>query len=141
MRSKIFITIIIVFGMLAIIGVVSLPYFYNISDNYKAIIPLASILLGIIPTIVINAFNEVHKLNFEKNKRIEELRHNKYVKREKIYNDLIINIQGFMLLGGSVEKKIMFIDTYRIAWLYCPDEIIKKISSVRLSNFNFVVVH
>jgi len=52
--------------------------------------------------------------------------HEEYTRREERYANLIKAIHGFSSELGSQELQQKFIGELELAWLYCPDEVIKK---------------
>ena len=73
----------------------------------KIIIPLAV-------AIVVWSLNEYAKLKWEKHKR-----------KEDRYKGFLESVGGFYVSSQDSRQKERFIQELRLAWLYCPDEVIK----------------
>nr|QIJ55927.1 hypothetical protein mgb_00014 [uncultured bacterium] len=77
-------------------------------------IPLLSIAVPLIAGIFGWWYNERKKFQWEKHKR-----------KEDRYRGFIESIQGFYVLSQDKGEKEKFIKELRLAWLYCPDEVIQ----------------
>ncbi|MDP2923223.1 MAG: hypothetical protein Q8O30_05825 [Candidatus Omnitrophota bacterium] len=64
----------------------------------------------------------------ERSKRIYE----EYKRKEEKYTELIKNIRGFYADSINKELKQEFLKQLDLSWLYCPDEVIRKIYSFLL---------
>ncbi len=73
----------------------------------KIIIPLAV-------AIVVWSLNEYAKLKWEKHKQ-----------KEDRYKGFLESVSGFYVCAQDTRQKERFIQELRLAWLYCPDEVIK----------------
>jgi hypothetical protein len=58
----------------------------------------------------------------ERSKRVQE----EYVRKELRYIELVKSLRGFYAVGETASLKEEFIAQVRLAWLYCPDEVIKR---------------
>ena len=76
-------------------------------DWLKIIIALASVVVAWL-------LNEHAKLRWEKRLRKEE--------RYKAFHE---SIRGFYVASQDTEQKEQFLQELRLAWLYCPDDVIK----------------
>lgn len=73
----------------------------------KIVIPLAV-------AITVWSLNEWAKLRWEKHKR-----------KQDRYQGFLESVSGFYVSSQDAEQKEKFIQELRLAWLYCPDEVIK----------------
>ena len=101
------------FALLAILALVPIANTYQL-DSWKPIIPIIAVFIGIIPNIIYINYRELEKRKFEL-----------YKMRESTYGELIKGMRGFYI-DGKTEQRELFLHALRIAWLYCPDHVIKK---------------
>lgn len=73
----------------------------------KIIIPLAA-------AIAVWSLNEWAKLRWEQLKR-----------KQDRYQGFLESVNGFYVSSQDASQKEKFIQELRLAWLYCPDEVIK----------------
>ena len=84
----------------------------QINEHY---IPIIVVVLSVLGGIITWSFTEKAKRS-----------HEEYIRREERYANLIRAIHGFSSELGSQELQQKFIGELELAWLYCPDEVIKK---------------
>ena len=76
-------------------------------DWLKIVIPLTG-------AIIVWWLNERSKLKWEKYKR-----------KEDRYRGFLESIHGFYVTSQDKEQKEQFLQELRLAWLYCPDDVVK----------------
>ena len=77
-------------------------------------IPLLSIVVPLIAGIFGWWLNERKKLQWEERTR-----------KEDRYRGFMESVQGFYALSQDKGEKEKFLQELRLAWLYCPDEVIQ----------------
>ena len=83
-------------------------------ESLKEISPLLAVVVPLVGAIVVWCLNECAKRRWEKYKRKEER-----------YLTLLKSLRGFYVNSQNRDQKEDFIQELRLAWLYCPDEVIK----------------
>ena len=83
-------------------------------DWLKIIIPSASVVVPLVVGIVLWGLNERSKLKWEKR-----------IRKEDRYIGFLNSIRGFYVASQDKEQKETFLQELRLAWLYCPDDVIK----------------
>ena len=58
----------------------------------------------------------------------EKRRMDAYTRKEQVYKDIIVNLQALYKVNNPIEKQ-RFIDQKRIAWIYCPDEVVRQLNA------------
>jgi hypothetical protein len=61
-------------------------------------------------------------LNLREKRRTDE-----YVRKEQIYRELIVGLQALYKINNPDEKEA-FIRLTRLAWVYCPDEVVCQLN-------------
>lgn len=85
-------------------------------DDLKFYAPLVITILGWIGAIWAWILNDRAKR-----------REAQYLRKEASYRELLLSLKGFYENAKNGETaREAFLDQLNIAWLYCPDEIIKK---------------
>ena len=83
-------------------------------EDWLKIIPLASVIVPLTSAIFVWWLNERSKLKWEK-----------HIRKEKRYRGFLESIHGFYVTSQDEEEKEKFLQELRLAWLYCPDDVIK----------------
>ena len=83
-------------------------------DWLKIFVPLAGVVVPLAGGILAWWLNESSKLKWEKQKR-----------KEDSYQGFLESISGFYVSPKDAERKERFIQELRLAWLYCPDDVIR----------------
>ena len=83
-------------------------------DWLKIFIPLAGIVVPLAGGIFAWWLNERSRLKWEK-----------CIRKEDRYRGFLESIQGFYVTSQNEEQKEKFLRELRLAWLYCPDDVIK----------------
>ena len=81
----------------------------------KEFTPVMAVIVPLVGAIIVWYLNERAKRHWEMYKRKEER-----------YLTLLGSICGFYVGSKDAEQKADFIAELRFAWLYCPDEVIRK---------------
>lgn len=81
----------------------------------KIILPLAAIFVPFAGGLILWALNQRSKL-------LWEIR----LKKEERYKAFLDTIHGFYVSSQDQEAKNRFLREMRLAWLYCPDDIIRS---------------
>ena len=76
-------------------------------DWLKIVIPLTSVIFAW-------WLNERSKLKWEK-----------HIRKEDSYRGFLESIHGFYVTSQDEKQKEKFLQELRLAWLYCPDDVIK----------------
>jgi len=84
-------------------------------DWLKVLLPLASILVPFAGGLIIWALNQRSKLHWEIRS-----------KKEERYRVFLETIRGFYAASQDREAKDRFLNEMRLAWLYCPDDVIRS---------------
>lgn len=96
------------------------------NEKLKTVLPIFLLLVGIIPTLLATTLSEIIKYKnsiiLQNQQRKEEM----FKKRERVYQKMIENIDGFYN-SEDWDKKLIFFSADREAWLYCPDNVIKSV--------------
>ena len=82
-------------------------------DWLKIVIPLAGIIVPLSGGIFAWWLSEHSKLKWEKQ-----------IRKEDRYLGFLEAMHGFYVTSNDKEEKEQFIQELRLAWLYCPDEVI-----------------
>ncbi len=77
-------------------------------------IPLASIVVPLAGGIIAWGLNERSKRKWKR-----------YLRKEDRYRGLLKSISGFYASSQDQKKKEKFLQELSLAWLYCPDNVIK----------------
>ncbi len=86
-------------------------------DDLKFYAPLVITFLGWIGAICAWILNERRKSS-------ESL----YLRKEASYRELLLSLTGFYENAENREaKRAAFLDQLNLAWLYCPDDVIKNV--------------
>ena len=80
----------------------------------KEISPLLAVVVPLVGAVAVWCLNECAKRRWEKYKRKEER-----------YTNLLESLCGFYVSSQNSEQKNKFIQELRLAWLYCPDKVIR----------------
>lgn len=80
----------------------------------KIVIPLAAVVIPLAGGILAWWLNEHSKLKWEK-----------HVRKEDRYRGFLESISGFYIASQDREQKEKFLQELKLAWLYCPDNVIK----------------
>ncbi len=62
-------------------------------------------------------------LNSREKRRIDE-----FVRKEQIYKELVVGLQALYKVDNRDEKEA-FIKQTRLAWIYCPDEVVRQLNA------------
>lgn len=96
-------------------------------ENLETMMPVFVILVGVLPavsvTIVTELIKQFNNLKLDREKRKTRL----IEKREKIYANLLIELEG-LYTPEDYCKKVRFFRNYRLAILYSPDNVLEKIN-------------
>ena len=86
----------------------------SICETLDGLVPIVAVLVPILAAILAWWLNERSKLNWERYKRKEER-----------YTGFLQSVPGFY--AGSQDEKLKekFINDLRLAWLYCPDKVVR----------------
>ncbi len=82
-------------------------------DWLKIVITVACILVPLAVGIIAWWLNERSKLKWEKQ-----------IRKEDRYLGFLEAVHGFYVTSNDKERKEQFIRELRLAWLYCPDDVI-----------------
>ncbi len=82
--------------------------------SLDSLVPIFAVLVPLLVAIVAWGLNERSKLNWERYKRKEER-----------YMGFLLSIRGFYEGSEDTKLKEKFIDDLRLAWLYCPDKVVR----------------
>jgi hypothetical protein len=58
----------------------------------------------------------------------EKRRSDEYVRKEQIYKELVVGLQALYKVNNPGEKEA-FIKQTRLAWVYCPDEVVLQLKA------------
>ena len=83
-------------------------------QTLDSLVPIIAVLVPILAAIVAWWLNERSKLKWERYKRKEER-----------YMGFLQSIRGFYAGSPDEQLKEKFINDLRLAWLYCPDRIVR----------------
>lgn len=83
-------------------------------ETLDSLVPVFTVLIPILAAIVAWWLNERSKLNWERYKRKEER-----------YMGFLRSIPCFYKGSQDEELKERFISDLRLAWLYCPDKVVR----------------
>ena len=83
-------------------------------EALDSLVPVLAVMIPILAAIVAWWLNERSKLNWERYKRKEER-----------YMGFLRSIPGFYEGSQDEELKERFISDLRLAWLYCPDKVVR----------------
>ena len=86
----------------------------NTCQILDGLVPIFAVLVPILAAIVAWCLNERSKLKWERYKRKEER-----------YLGFLQSIRGFYEGSEDEQLKEKFINDLRLAWLYCPDKIVR----------------
>ena len=86
----------------------------HMEDWLKIVIPSASVVVPLVVGIVLWGLNERSKLKWEERTR-----------KEKRYQGFLESIHGFYVTSQDEKQKEKFLQELKLAWLYCPDDVIK----------------
>lgn len=84
------------------------------SEFLKDIGPLLTVIIPLVGAIAVWCLNELAKRRWERYKRKEER-----------YVSLLNSLRGFYVSPQDAKQKERFLEEFRLAWLYCPDKVIK----------------
>ena len=83
-------------------------------ETLDGLVPTFAVLIPILAAIVAWWLNERSKLNWDRYKRKEER-----------YLGFLQSMPGFYENSQDAEMKGRFISDLRLAWLYCPDKVVR----------------
>ncbi len=86
----------------------------NTCQILDSLVPVFAVLVPILAAIVAWWLNERSKLKWERCKRKEER-----------YMGFLESIRGFYVGSQDEQLKEKFINDLRLAWLYCPDKVVR----------------
>ena len=78
------------------------------------VILLAGVVVPLAVGVLVWWLNERSKLKWEKQ-----------IRKEDRYRGFLESIQGFYITSQNKEQKDKILQELRLAWLYCPDDVIK----------------
>lgn len=61
-------------------------------------------------------------LDLREKRRVDE-----YVRKERVYKDIVIGLQALYRSGNPQEKE-KFIEQTRATWIYCPDDVVRALN-------------
>ena len=86
----------------------------NTCQILDSLVPIFAVLVPVLAAIVAWWLNERSKMKWERYKRKEER-----------YMGFLESIRGFYAGSQNERLKEKFINDLRLAWLYCPDKIVR----------------